>query len=214
MGQCLAYKNSPCSYVAKKTASIIRVAKVPKTKYQIPALAAVFPPFISAGQRHDILEAHALQSLRGQGGASATTAVADNRLVFVCCNSIDLVFELASRQRLRSSDSALRHLVGLAHVNQREVLLRLLHAAEFSGVNLFDLALRFVHQLLVFRQRHMKEALPRAKKEIVNEGIGLRRSVPSESRPKKELQMSTADAKKTPRRIEALGGPPAVRRTT
>src|SRR5260221_8329772 len=97
-----------------------------EANYQLPntlSLApASFPPSISAGKRHNVLEAHALQRLRGQGGASTATAIADDWLVFVGGDGVDFVFELPAGQRLRSGNGALRDLVGLADVNESEIL--------------------------------------------------------------------------------------------
>src|SRR5215472_168973 len=123
------------------------------TKYEILA-AASLPAFVSSGQRFHVLKAHLLQRLCRQRRASASAAVADNRLILVRGDGVDLVFQLTARQRHGAGDRAFRDLVRLANVNQGETFLRLLHPFQLGGIDLFDLALGCINQLLVFGEWH------------------------------------------------------------
>src|SRR5689334_2863227 len=96
--------------------------QIPSAKYQALAAAAL-PPFIPARQRHHVLKAHLLERLRRQSRTSAAATVADDGLVLVAGDGIDFVFQLSARQRLCARNGAFGNFVGLADVDEREVLL-------------------------------------------------------------------------------------------
>src|SRR5690348_11175731 len=114
------------------------------SSWKLSAALLPLPPFVPARQRHHIFESHTLQALRGQGGAASPAAVADDWSILVSGNGVNLVLKLAARQRDRSGDGALRHLVGLADVNQFEVGAGLLHALQLVRVDFLDLFFGFV----------------------------------------------------------------------
>src|SRR5271165_1484241 len=106
------------------------------------------PTAITAGEGQHIAKAHLLEIQSSQRRAAASSAIQYQLTVLVAGNLIDVHFQNAARQLDGAGNGAFRLLVALAHVNQRKILIRLLHTSEIVRTDLVDLRFCLVHQLL------------------------------------------------------------------
>jgi hypothetical protein len=102
--------------------------------------------------RHDVGVPEVLQGLGGEGRAHATGAVDGDGRVLVRQSTLDGELQVAPRQVDRAGNGALFVLLGLAYVEEREVVET---CGDVVRVNLGNLGLGGVQQISRRRQRSL-----------------------------------------------------------
>src|SRR5262249_40106226 len=118
-------------------------------------MAVPFPVGEAAGERDDVLVAHLLERLRGEGRAVADRAIEDDRLTRVRGGALDARLEVAARDVHSPWDVALVPLVLLADIDD-ERLASFDQLAGACGVDLGDLGAHLLQQFPVRRHRFPK----------------------------------------------------------
>src|SRR5262249_50811367 len=122
----------------QQVAAVARSAWRVEARVQLDGMAVPFPVGEAAGERDDVLVAHLLERLRGEGRAVADRAIEDDRLTRVRGGALDARLEVAARDVHSPWDVALVPLVLLADIDD-ERLASFDQLAGACGVDLGDL---------------------------------------------------------------------------